>query len=130
MDMEWSERASPVELLRGDDLRTPDEVAAMLRLRSLGLGMKRIAAELGCSRNTVRRSIEAQGWVGWCRRRRDRALAGLEEWVAERFWQHRGNAENRIARDRLNPFRNHPPGRAPVTRRIPQGEQLPNAIRC
>jgi response regulator of citrate/malate metabolism len=64
MDMEWSERASPVELLRGDDLRTPDEVAAMLRLRSLGLGMKRIAAELGCSRNTVRRSIEAQGWVG------------------------------------------------------------------
>jgi hypothetical protein len=31
---------------------------------------------------------------------------------------------NRTARDRVNPFRNHPPGRAPVTRRIPQGEQL------
>jgi transposase len=74
-------------------MRTPDEVAAMLRLRSLGWGTKRIAAELGCSRNTVKRYIEVQGWVAYRRPRRDRALAGLEDWVAERFWQHRGNAD-------------------------------------
>jgi uncharacterized protein YjcR len=66
MDMESSERSPREELLRGDEMRTPDEVAAMLRLRSLGWGTKRIAAELGCSRNTVKRYIEAQGWLA-CR---------------------------------------------------------------
>jgi transposase len=93
MDMESSERTPQVELSRGDEMRTPDEVAAMLRLRSLGWGTKRIAAELGCSRNTVKRYIESQGWVAYRRPRRDRALTGLEDWVAERFWQHRGNAD-------------------------------------
>ncbi len=93
MDMESSERTPRVELVRGDEMRTPEEVAAMLRLRSLGWGTKRIAAELGCSRNTVKRYIEAQGWVAYRRPRRDRALAGLEDWVAERFWRHRGNAD-------------------------------------
>ena len=93
MDMESSERTPRVELLRGDEMRTPDEVAAMLRLRSLGWGTKRIAAELGCSRNTVKRYIEAQGWVAYRKPKRDRALAGLEEWLAERFWRHRGNAD-------------------------------------
>ena len=36
-------------------MRTPDEVAAMLRLKALGWGIKRIARELGCSHMTVRR---------------------------------------------------------------------------
>jgi hypothetical protein len=31
----------------------PDEVSAMVRLHELGWGLKRIAGELGCSRNTV-----------------------------------------------------------------------------
>ncbi len=34
-------------------MRTPDEVAAMLRLHGLGWGTRRIAAELGCDRETV-----------------------------------------------------------------------------
>ena len=35
----------------------PDEVTAMLRLRKLGWGSKRIARELGCSRTTVKRYV-------------------------------------------------------------------------
>jgi hypothetical protein len=43
----------------GGDADT-DEVAAMLGLCGLGWGAKRIAAEFGCSRNTVRRYL----WLG------------------------------------------------------------------
>ena len=34
--------------LRRDEMKTPDDVAAMVRLKQLGWGAKRIAAELGC----------------------------------------------------------------------------------
>ena len=34
------------ELPRGEVMQTPDEVAAMLRLKALGWGVRRIAAEL------------------------------------------------------------------------------------
>jgi DNA-directed RNA polymerase specialized sigma24 family protein len=44
------------EDLRREEMLTPDEVAAMLGLRGLGWGAKRIAAEFGCSRNTVKLS--------------------------------------------------------------------------
>ena len=39
---------------RGDVMHTPEAVAAMRQLRDLGWGIKRIARELGCSKNTVR----------------------------------------------------------------------------
>jgi transposase len=80
-------------MVRGEAMRTPDEVSAMLRLRALGWGTKRIAAELGCSRNTVKRYLEAQGWAGFRRPRRACVLDGLEAWLAERLRQHRGNAD-------------------------------------
>lgn len=51
-----------VEELQGEAMRTPDDVAAMLRLRDLGWGSKRIAAKLGCSRNTVKRYLECGQW--------------------------------------------------------------------
>ncbi|HLN25145.1 MAG TPA: IS21 family transposase [Patescibacteria group bacterium] len=70
----------------------PDEVAAMLRLHQLGWGTKRISAELGCSRTTVKRYIEAGGWAGYQRPRRAHKLDGQEAWLAEAFRQHRGNA--------------------------------------
>ena len=55
------EEASPrTEDLRRDAMKAPDDVSAMIRLKALGWGSKRIAAELGCSRNTVWR---------WVRRR-------------------------------------------------------------
>jgi len=93
MTMECWTRGPRVELLRGEEMRTPDEVATMLRLKALGWGTKRISAELGCSRNTVKRYIEAQGWPGYRRPKRDRVLAGLENLLADRFRQHRGNAD-------------------------------------
>ena len=74
-------------------MRTPDDVAAMLRLWSLGWGAKRIAAELGISRNTVRRYIESGGWAAYRKPRRAKVLDGREDWLAERFLRHRGNAD-------------------------------------
>jgi hypothetical protein len=41
----------------------------------------------------VKRYIEADGWMAYRRPRRARALAGLEDWLAERFRRHRGNAD-------------------------------------
>ena len=39
----------------------PEEVEAMVSLYELGWGTKRIAAEFGCSRNTVKRYVAAAG---------------------------------------------------------------------
>ena len=37
---------------RGQEMKTPDDVAEMMRLRACGFGVKRIARELGCSHRT------------------------------------------------------------------------------
>ena len=65
----------------------------MVRLHQLGWGTRRIAGELGCSRNAVKRYLAAGGWVAIRRSRRRRRLDGLEEWLKERFRQHRGNCD-------------------------------------
>ena len=78
---------------RGEAMLAPDEVAAMVRLHGLGWGTKRIAGELGCSRNTVKRYLSAGGWVAIRQPRRSRRLDGLEDWLAERFRRHRGNCD-------------------------------------
>ena len=49
-------------------LMKSDEVEAMLHLHALGWGLKRIAREFGCSKNTVRRYVEADGWMTYNRR--------------------------------------------------------------
>ena len=74
-------------------METPEDVAVMLRLAELGWGSKRIAAELGCSRTTVKRYLRQGGWASYRDRGRRSALAGLEGWLAERFRRHRGNAD-------------------------------------
>jgi transposase len=74
-------------------MRAPDEVSVMLRLHGLGWGYRRIAAELGCSRHTVQRYVQAGGWAGYVRPRRPGKLAAYAAWLAERFRQHRGNAD-------------------------------------
>src|ERR1051326_5428489 len=79
------------ELPRREVMQTPEEVAAMLRLKALGWGIRRIAKELGCSHMTVRRYVAEGGWVPY--RGRPRALAGHEDWLAERFRRHAGNAD-------------------------------------
>jgi transposase len=71
----------------------PEEVTAMVRLQRLGWGTKRIAGELGCSRNTVKRYLAADGWVAIRKPGRKRRLDGLDAWLAERFRRHRGNCD-------------------------------------
>jgi transposase len=74
-------------------MRAPDEVAAMLQLKQLGWGIRRIAREFGCSHMTVRRYIAEDGFVAYRRPTRPCRLDGLEAWLAERFRQHAGNAD-------------------------------------
>ncbi|MBV9747970.1 MAG: IS21 family transposase [Acetobacteraceae bacterium] len=74
-------------------MRVPDEVAAMLRLHGLGWGTRRIAAELVCDRETVRRYLAAGGWVPYRTPERPGALAEHGAWLAERLRRHRGNAD-------------------------------------
>ncbi len=63
------------ELLRREMMETPEGVAAMLRLKALGWGIRRIAKELGCSHMTVRRYVsEAAGL-------RIAAAAGHARWL-------------------------------------------------
>ena len=77
----------------GERMLAPDEVASMVQLHRLGWGTKRIAGELGCSRNTVKRYLAVGGWVAIRQSRRRRRLDGLDEWLRERFRQHRGNCD-------------------------------------
>lgn len=74
-------------------LRTPDEVAVILRLHALGWGAKRIAREVGCAKNTVKRYLARGAWTPASRPVRAGRLDGLEAWLAARFTQHRGHAD-------------------------------------
>lgn len=74
-------------------MRTPEDVAAMLRLHELGWGSKRIAKELGVSRNTVRRYLRQGGYAPYKAPKRSSTLDGLGDWLRERFLVHRGNAD-------------------------------------
>ena len=74
-------------------MKTPDDVAAMLRLKSHGWGCKRIGREFGCSHHTVKRYVEAGGFVAFRRPARASKLDGLGDWLRERFRRHRGNAD-------------------------------------
>jgi transposase len=74
-------------------MKAPDEVSAMLRLKGLGWGSKRIAAELGCSRNTVRYWLGRGDWGPCASPSRSKKLDGLSEWLRERFRRHAGNAD-------------------------------------
>jgi transposase len=76
-----------------DPMQVPEAVAAMLRLKALGWGSKRIAEALGCSRTTVKRYLRQGGWEPYRSRPPRGALRGLEPWLKERFLRHRGNAD-------------------------------------
>ncbi len=71
----------------------PEAVAAMLRLNEAGWGSKRIAAELGVSRTTVRRYLQSGGWQPFKKPKRDKLLDEHGDWLKERFRRHRGNAD-------------------------------------
>jgi transposase len=94
----WSEE------LPGDQaMQTPEDVQAMLKLASLGWGAKRIAAELGCSRNTVRRYLRQGGWEPYRPPARGGCLDQHARWLQERFFQHRGNCDV-VRQDLLREF--------------------------
>ena len=79
---------------RREAMLEPDEVTAMLRLTKLGWGSRRIARELGCSRTTVQRYVDAGGWRELRSPKKGMgALTGHAEWLRERFFRHRGNAD-------------------------------------
>src|ERR1700730_12036815 len=72
---DWVQPTSRGELPRREVMQTPDEVAAMLRLKALGWGVRRIAGELGCSHMTVRRYVSEGGWAPQPGRRRGPKVA-------------------------------------------------------
>lgn len=75
------------------EMLKPEDVSVMVRLKALGWGCKRIASELGISPNTVRRYVEAGGYVGYKKPERTSRLDGREQWLRERLLRHGGNAE-------------------------------------
>ena len=92
--MEAVVQACPVTEKTGRQvMQTPEVAAHMLRLRAAGLGIKSIARKMGCSKNTVRRYLRADGWVPYKRPSRRSVLCGLEAWLADRLQRHRGNAD-------------------------------------
>lgn len=74
---ELREGLSPTVVSGRIEMRTPDDVSAMLALKACGWGSKRIATEPGCSRNTVKRWLAEGGWCAAKVQRRPRALDGL-----------------------------------------------------
>lgn len=78
---------------RGEVMKTPDDVTAMVRLKACGWGIKRIARELGCSHHTVKHYVSAGAPVPFKAPQRPKALDGHEDWLRERFLRHRGNAD-------------------------------------
>lgn len=78
---------------RGQVMKTPDDVAEMLRLRACGWGLKRIARQLGCSHHTVKDYVAAGGVKPFKPPERPKRLDGLEGWLRERLIRHRGNAD-------------------------------------
>lgn len=78
---------------RGEVMKTPDDVAAMVRLKACGWGIKRIARELGCSHHTVRHYVAAGCPLPFKAPKRPKMLDGHEDWLRERFLRHRGNAD-------------------------------------
>jgi len=78
---------------RGDEMKAPDEVSAMVGLSQCGWGTKRIARQFGCSRHTVKRYLRAGGPTGFCKPSRPGLLSDHEEFLRERLIRHRGNAD-------------------------------------
>src|SRR3954452_2276537 len=78
---------------RGRVMKTPDDVAEMLRLKACGWGLKRIARHLGCSHHTVKGYVAAGGVKPFKSPERPKRLDGLAGWLRERVIRHRGNAD-------------------------------------
>lgn len=74
-------------------IQAPEDVTTMLTLASKGWGAKRIARELGCSKNTVKRYLRQGGWKPYTGPNRLPILAEMTDWLKDKFRQHAGNAD-------------------------------------
>jgi len=83
----------PSRKTRRVEMKDQDTVGLMFKLSNLNWGTKRIARELGCSRNTVRHYLRQGGWRPAKAPERVSALCDLGDWLRETFLQHAGNAE-------------------------------------
>ncbi|MCX5930577.1 MAG: IS21 family transposase [Cyanobacteria bacterium] len=74
-------------------MQTPEEVTVMHQLLERGWSRRRIAAELGISRNTLSRYLAQGEWQTYSTANRSGQLDGHREWLQQQFEQHHGNAE-------------------------------------
>ncbi len=74
-------------------VQTPEDVEAMRRLAAAGWGRRRIAKELGCSPETVRKYLRQGVWQPYGKPSCGSTLDGQREWLLQRFLAHRGNAD-------------------------------------
>lgn len=74
-------------------MHTPEEVTTILELKRVGWGAKRIARELGISKNTVKVYLRKGAWISYGQPARKSVLEEKAGWVAQRYLQHRGNAD-------------------------------------
>lgn len=81
------------QILEGQLVQQPEDVITLLALAKLGWGSKRIAREMGISRNTVRHYLRQKGWASYGKPKRRKILDGLEDWLKQRCLLHKGNAE-------------------------------------
>ena len=70
-------------------MKSSEDVQLMRQLRDRGMPIQRIAELLGCSRNTVKRYLDA----AWRPAQRRSRLDGLEPWLRAQFDRHAGNAD-------------------------------------
>jgi transposase len=74
-------------------MQTPEELLVMQQLLERGWSRRRIAAELGISRNTLDRYLRLGEWQPYSTANRPGQLDGHREWLQQQFEQHHGNAE-------------------------------------
>ena len=79
-------------IFAGDQMLQNSDIEKILLLRSCGWGHKKISKELGISRGTVKKYINCNGVLPNAKPR-SKKLDDLDEWLAERYQQHRGNAD-------------------------------------
>jgi len=75
------------------EVRNASDVTEIFCLHRQGWGTKKIAITLGISRNTVRKYLRQGEWKPCRSAPKDGKLAGLSEWLRERFRRHSGNAD-------------------------------------
>ena len=76
---------SPLEQSSRDAaLETPEDVQMILGLTAAGWGRRRIAKELGCSPETVRKYRRQGGWQTYGKPRRIGVVDGQCDWLRER----------------------------------------------